>query len=521
MKKLISLGLIFILFLAFAGQTIRAEMRLTTSLKETTYVDGVRHTKIVGQLEYDGVVSNQVINYLGANVLNFSDLNLVVGDNYKPHDSWGRGTLLGHIEDIHQRYENYEVIGGVNGDFYNTSQTYLNGQPQGLYIRNFETIASGVVSSRPAAGFKDDGTVVFGVPCYLGYVLLVYDEDGALKKEVPIERINNLPTSNQTITVYFDNYDVPISTTANKIVIDAKETKIDGVRYFGSGTFENQTDHDLSVVDHTFVIVGHDFNEDEFITEVDYVVVQRKPGCGFEDVRFALGVYDQLVTDGIPVTHLDYGLDPEWKHPRTAIGQKEDGTVFFVTVDGRNKPLGMDGVNLYELAQIMVYFGADKAYNIDGGGSTTMALKNEEGGYDIMNTPSDGTVRAVTNGVYLVKGEHIPRPNPVGFPDLRIKLDRPLNLYVDQEGDLRFDPIAHSLSYMVSVNDQLFTAEDTIFSLNLEPGQYVIKVRALADQINYKHSDFSEEMILIVRPDQINSFIDALKEFLLRETQSS
>jgi hypothetical protein len=521
MKKLLTLSLVIVLFLAFTGYTVRAEMRLTTSLKETQYIDGVRHTKIIGELEYDGVLSDQVINYLGANVQNYSDLNVVVGDNYKPHDSWGRGTLLGHIEDIHNRYENYEVIGGVNGDFYNTSITNLNGQPQGLYVRNFETIASGVVSSRPAAGFKDDGTVVFGVPCYQGYVLLVYDEDGALKKEVSVERINNLPTSNELITVYFDNYDLPISTTANKIIIEAKETKMDGVRYFGSGVLENQTDVDMTVEDHTFVIVGHDFNEDDFITALDYVVVQRKLGCGFEDVRFAVGVYDELVTDGIPVTHLDYGLDPEWKHPRTAIGQKEDGTVFFVTVDGRNKPLGMDGVNLYELAQIMVYFGADKAYNIDGGGSTTMALKNTEGTYDIMNTPSDGTVRAVTNGVYLVKGEHIPRPNPVGFPDPRIKLDRPLNLYVDQTGDLRFDPIQHSLSYMVSINGELFETEESSMTLDLAPGEYVIKVRALADQINYKNSDYSEEFVLIVRPDDINHFIDALKEFLLRETQSS
>jgi len=70
MKKILTLTLIIVLFLAFTGYTVRAEMRLTTSLKETQYVDGVRHTKIVGQLEYDGVVSNQVINYLGANVQN-------------------------------------------------------------------------------------------------------------------------------------------------------------------------------------------------------------------------------------------------------------------------------------------------------------------------------------------------------------------------------------------------------------------------------------------------------------------
>lgn len=412
MKKLWSLLLLTFVLFMFLGQSVQASMRLFVDTRETTFVDGVRHTKIVGQLEYDGVTSNQVINYMGANVLQYPDLNIAVGDNYKAHDSWGRGTIIAHAEDIQERYPNYEVIGGVNGDFYNTSITNLNGQPSGGYIRNFEVIAPGVVATRPLAGFKDDGTAVFGVPCYTGYQLLVYDEDGALKKEVAIERINNLPTANDKVTVYFDNYDTPLTSAHNKVVIKAKETKMDGVRYFGSGAFLSQTSGEMSVQDHHFVLVGTGFNDDNLITPVDYVVVQRKIGCGFEDVRFAVGVYDELVKDGVPVTYLEKGLDPAFKHPRTAIGQKADGTIFFVVVDGRNKPLGMDGVNLYELAQIMVYFEAVRAYNIDGGGSSTMAIKDGEGSFDILNTPSDGTVRAVTNGVFIVKGEPLKlKPN--------------------------------------------------------------------------------------------------------------
>jgi len=517
MKKIWSLLILILTIFMFFGPSVDANMRLFITSKETEFVEGVRHTEIVGQLEYDGVTSNQVINYLGANVSQFADLNVVVGDSYKPHDSWGRGTIIAHADDIEERYPNYDVIGGVNGDFYNTSITNLNGQPQSGYIRNFEVIAPGVVSTRPIAGFKDDGTAVFGVPCYNGYQLLVYDEDGALKKEVPIERINNLPTADNQVTVYFDNYDMPITSTHNKVVIAAKETKMDGVRYFGSGALHSENNVEMTVQDHQFVIVGTGFNDDDLITSLDYVVVQRKIGCGFEDVRFAVGVYDEIVKDGVPVTYLEKGLDPSFKHPRTAIGQKADGTIFFVVVDGRNKPLGMDGVNLYELAQIMVYFEAVRAYNMDGGGSSTMSLKNEEGSYDILNTPSDGTVRSVTNGVFIVKGEHIPRPAPVGFPDTRIKLDKPANFFVDSNGDLRFDPVNNSLSYMVSINGTLYASDDDSFDLDLQAGEYVIRVRALADQINYKHSDFSEDFVLIIHPDDVNRFINLLKEFLKRE----
>jgi hypothetical protein len=166
----------------------------------------------------------------------------------------------------------------------------------------------------------------------------------------------------------------------------------------------------------------------------------------------------------------------------------------------------------------MVYFDAVRAYNLDGGGSSTMSLLNEEDGYDILNTPSDGTVRAVTNGVFIVKGEHIPRPAPVGFPDTRIRLDKPANFYVDGNGDLRFDPVLNSLAYMVSINGTTYTSDSSTYPLDLEAGQYVIKVRALADQINYRHSEYSDEFVLIIHPDDINKFINLLKEFLKRET---
>lgn len=518
MKKILSFALLFILAFLVISPSVKADIRFFIDSRETRFVDGVRHTKIVGQIQYNDVMSDQVINYIGANVSQYSDLNIVVGDKYKPHDSWGRGTIFAHIDDVHERYSNYEVIGGVNGDFYNTSVSNLNGQPSGGYIRNFEVIAPGVVSSRPLAGFKDDGTAIFGVPCYSGYQLLVYDEDGALKKEVPIERINDLPTSNDKVTVYFDNYDQVISSLHNKVIINAKETKMDNVRYFGSGSLNSKTNLDLTVQDHTFAIVGSGFNDDELITSVDYVVVQRKIGCGFEDVRFAVGVYDEIVKEGVPVTYLEKGLDPQYKHPRTAIGQKADGTIFFVVVDGRNLPLGMDGVTLYELAQIMVYFEAEKAFNIDGGGSSTMALKNEDDGYDILNTPSDNTVRAVTNSIFIVRGEHIPRPTPVGFPDERIRLDKPANLFIDGNGDLRFDPVSNSLSYMVSINGTLYASVTNLHELDLEAGEYVIKVRALADQINYKHSEFSDEFTITIYPDDIHRFIELLKEFLKQET---
>lgn len=128
-----------------------------------------------------------------------------------------------------------------------------------------------------------------------------------------------------------------------------------------------------------FVIVGKDFNQDDLITETDTVIVQIGITGIFDDVRFALGSDRQpLVIDGAVNAGLNAGASWNFPAPRTAVGVKADGTVFFVVVDGRNKPAGMEGVTLPELAEIMYYFGAVDAFNLDGGGSSTMTLKDIE-----------------------------------------------------------------------------------------------------------------------------------------------
>lgn len=70
-------------------------------------------------------------------------------------------------------------------------------------------------------------------------------------------------------------------------------------------------------------------------------------------------------------------------HPRTAIGQKKNGSLLFVVIDGRRPGWSM-GVTYYELQEIMMALGAYNAFNLDGGGSSTMVFKNR-----VLNKPSD------------------------------------------------------------------------------------------------------------------------------------
>jgi exopolysaccharide biosynthesis protein len=73
------------------------------------------------------------------------------------------------------------------------------------------------------------------------------------------------------------------------------------------------------------------------------------------------------------------------RHPRTGVGVRADGTLLFVTVDGR-QPRKSVGMSLAELTDLFVELGAVSAMNLDGGGSTAMVVHNR-----LVNSPSDPT----------------------------------------------------------------------------------------------------------------------------------
>ena len=84
-------------------------------------------------------------------------------------------------------------------------------------------------------------------------------------------------------------------------------------------------------------------------------------------------------------------------NPRTAIGIIDDLHYVFVVSDGRTDE--SEGLSLYELAEFMQNLGVTTAYNLDGGGSSTMVFQGE-----VVNNPtSNGRIkeREVNDIVYI------------------------------------------------------------------------------------------------------------------------
>ena len=97
-------------------------------------------------------------------------------------------------------------------------------------------------------------------------------------------------------------------------------------------------------------------------------------------IRDAVTFGPNIIINGIPTIRSGNG---GWGiQPRTAIGQKKDGTILMLVIDGRQTD--SLGGTLKNVQDIFLQYGAYNAYNLDGGASSTMVYDSK-----VINKPSD------------------------------------------------------------------------------------------------------------------------------------
>lgn len=97
--------------------------------------------------------------------------------------------------------------------------------------------------------------------------------------------------------------------------------------------------------------------------------------------------------------------------PRTCIGASEDGKIVYImVVDGRQASYS-NGMDFSDMAVAMEALGCHSAINLDGGGSSTFYIRTDFSDssfdnpdrFEILNSPSDGSERAVWNGLAIIQ----------------------------------------------------------------------------------------------------------------------
>lgn len=122
------------------------------------------------------------------------------------------------------------------------------------------------------------------------------------------------------------------------------------------------------------------------LSENDRLVVGNISVWDEYDIRDGIQFGPVLIADGeIQVTgSAGYGIQP-----RTAIGQREDGVIIFLVVDGRDITYSI-GCTVGDMAEILARYGAVNAACCDGGSSTVIAYNGEVLNRNCSANPSVG-----------------------------------------------------------------------------------------------------------------------------------
>ena len=129
------------------------------------------------------------------------------------------------------------------------------------------------------------------------------------------------------------------------------------------------------------VLTNYSLKECEDPSKIEVIPVSNPPHTSLEDwkgIEHIVGGTPVLVTGSSLIE--DYTSEQTLesflihKHPRTAVGIRENGEWVFVVVDGRfNGFLG--GMTIAEMANLMLELRCVEALNLDGGGSSTMVIE--------------------------------------------------------------------------------------------------------------------------------------------------
>lgn len=117
------------------------------------------------------------------------------------------------------------------------------------------------------------------------------------------------------------------------------------------------------------------FNEDDVLVVAPGV--PTKAQAEEWNIRDGVCFGPVLIMNGEPNMEA-YNIKSGW-NPRTAIGQRADGAVVFVCIDGRQP--GSMGGEYSDIIDIMTEYGVVNACNLDGGSSSIMMYRDTEGRY--------------------------------------------------------------------------------------------------------------------------------------------
>mgnify|MGYP001626218908 CR=1 FL=1 len=317
--------------------------------------------------------------------------------------SFGDGTGLARrtvsqIASFVQQSKGY-VTAAINGDYFAMNFSPYAGDPLGVHIQDGELVSLPWANRSALVGLNDGRVLI----TRFRFSARVRFPDG---EEVPLDGLNQAPPreglclftpsfgkstwtpSGTTELIATANLPLRPNTPLTLTVQQVTETgnsqiPPDGVVLAATGKFSDRL---------KAVIPGSKLEITVNLTPLDASFDPK-------EIAWAIGGGPRLLRDGqvsIECEQEGFSLSfRQTKHPRTAVGLKEDA-LLWVVVDGR-QPGYSEGMSLDELAEFLLNAGCKDALNLDGGGSSTLLVRGS-----VVNRPSDGKERPIANALLLL-----------------------------------------------------------------------------------------------------------------------
>ncbi|HHU21081.1 MAG TPA: phosphodiester glycosidase family protein [Acholeplasma sp.] len=429
-------------------------------VKEINYMPyGLVHYRHIGESTSTTMVGKDVDGYQGSNdtvkagqyyaqhvnvleVPSTTGIKIIPWMNYTGN-KWNLTTVRNFIEDFEAKNPEWHVMAAVNGDGFDIGRNLaFPAQSNGATISEgnfFKSKSSGWGIMR----FIRDGRQDISNFAYLDAnqvnnslitVVDIYDENDNIIARYNIEHHNKAPNVGETSIYYgvFTNQPnaytfYPKEVDSNASFFGVAEAEIwlpndtEG-DFYGKGIISTTDKSSLSTLQkEQFAICTMNSDLKAALAIGTKVRVQRVYSGEFAYVENALSVFGaRVMEDGVAL-----GFEPGQRFPRTFIGVKPDGTNCFIVVDGRNGDEGRHGLDGYEMGALLRRYGCVRGYNLDGGGSVTMIIREPDGSLSCKNYPSDGFER--TDGNCVLIAVKRPEIEIETKPEIR-KIDLKVNL---------------------------------------------------------------------------------------------
>lgn len=342
------------------------------------------------------------------NILSYGEGVEVVNWSKITNNKVNLTNVINIAKDFEFNNPQYEVIGGVNGDYFSTNGTINSNVIYGKRIitpYNHQKYPSLEFDNKGIFHTLHDNNIIeskrhYTITNKASNELLNYGETNVNKpilskndSSLLLNYINHIYDDNNT---YFEVEIINQISSGQHLFFEGKiAAKTSEISNKTTFVTNNKLLIEVLNTGQTIIVQNEipNFKHNHMMVGVDGIILENDVIKEFKEMK---GQSESNNTS---------------RHPRTGIGFDTEGRMILVTVDGRNPGIS-NGVNLREFAKIMKNNNIVNGFNIDGGGSTQAIFKVDDE-LKFVNNPvkeGNGSVRGVANAILMVrKKENIPK----------------------------------------------------------------------------------------------------------------